>query len=296
MKKLLFVFNPKSGMGLIKNHLLDIVDIMVKAGYDPTVYPTQARGDATRKVCEDGANYDRIVCSGGDGTLDEVVTGMMQCEERLPIGYIPAGSTNDFAKSLGISNNMVEAAKGIVDGKLFACDIGEFNEDAFVYIAAFGLFTEVSYATEQNLKNALGHTAYILEGVKSLSAVKTYRMKIESEEVTTEGEFVYGMITNSSSVGGFKNVTAKDIELDDGKFEVILLKSPKNPMELQSVLTKLFNQEFDDNFARLLYVDKIKITSDTKIPWTLDGEYGGKHNDVEIEVIKHAVDLIVKGE
>jgi len=273
---------------------LDIIDVFAQAGYFVTTYPTKFQGDAINAVRErERGVYEFIVCCGGDGTLDEVVTGMMQCEERLPIGYIPAGSTNDFAKSLGISNNMVEAAKGIVDGKLFACDIGEFNEDAFVYIAAFGLFTEVSYATEQNLKNALGHTAYILEGVKSLSAVKTYRMKIESEEVTTEGEFVYGMITNSSSVGGFKNVTAKDIELDDGKFEVTLVKIPANLTELQNVAKSLVTRKFDSECVQCFKTSYIKITSEDEVSWTLDGEFGGNHTKVEIRNEHKAMQIIV---
>ena len=156
VKKLLFVFNPKSGMGLIKNHLLDIVDIMVKAGFEVSVYTTQARGDAQRKVMNDGKHYDRIVCSGGDGTLDEVVTGMRQVDLNIPLGYIPAGSTNDFANSLGVSGDMLRAARIAVGDGIKSFDVGTFNDDIFVYIAAFGIFTEVSYETPQELKNALG--------------------------------------------------------------------------------------------------------------------------------------------
>lgn len=294
MKKMLFIYNPKSGKAKIKNFLLDIIDVFANAGYFVTTYPTKFRGDAICAVRDrELGKYDIIVCSGGDGTLDEVVTGMMQCEEKLPIGYIPAGSTNDFAKSLRISNNMAEAAKNIVNGKLFACDVGNFNNDAFVYIAAFGLFTEVSYATEQNLKNTLGHTAYILEGVKSLSSIKTYRMKVESEEVSVEGDFIYGMITNSTSVAGFKNITAKDIELDDGKFEVTLVKTPSNLTELQNIAVSLVTRKFESECIICFKTAHLKIESENQVGWTLDGEFGGNHREVFIKNEQRAMQIII---
>ena len=209
-KKMLFIYNPKAGKAKIRSNLLDIIDIFTKAGFEVTAYPTQAKGDAVAAVKEQKQGYyDIVVCSGGDGTLDEVVTGMMQCEKRTPIGYVPAGSTNDFANSLHIPKNMIDAAQVIVEGETFNCDVGAFNEDIFVYIAAFGIFTDVSYETRQDLKNLLGHMAYILEGMRRLSAIKAYRMKVESEELSVEGEFLFGMITNSTSVGGFKRITGK---------------------------------------------------------------------------------------
>ena len=179
--KLLFVFNPRSGKGLIREHLVDIVDVMVKAGYEVTIYTTQAQGDAIKKIKEEAKNYDRVVCSGGDGTLDEVVTGMQQSEVNVPIGYIPAGSTNDFANSLGIPKDMVEAARVAVGDKPFPCDVGYFNGDTFVYVAAFGIFTEVSYKTPQQLKNVLGHAAYILEGAKQLHDIPSFTMQVEHD-------------------------------------------------------------------------------------------------------------------
>ena len=232
MKKLLFVFNPKSGMGLIKNHLLDIVDIMVKAGYNPTVYPTQARGDATRKVREEGAEYDRIVCSGGDGTLDEVVTGMREANLETPLGYIPAGSTNDFARTLGIGNDMIKAAEIAVGEHIFPCDVGRFEDDTFIYIAGFGIFTEISYDTPQSLKNMFGHAAYILSAAKSLTSIPNYLMQVEANGEVIQDRFIYGMVTNSISVAGFKGLTGKNVELDDGYFEVTLIKHKTNPIEL----------------------------------------------------------------
>ena len=213
-KKLLFVFNPCSGKAQIKNQLLDIVDTMVKADYEVTIYPTQCAGDAKEKVEAYAGNYDLVVCSGGDGTLDEVVTGMMQCKAKVPLGYIPAGSTNDFASSLGIPKDMEKAAKVAVTGKPFPCDVGLFNEDYFVYVAAFGLFTEVSYKTSQEWKNVLGHAAYILEGAKCLHDIPSFMMQVEYNNMRIQDEFIYGMITNSTSVGGFKGMTGKDVLLE----------------------------------------------------------------------------------
>ena len=219
-KKLLFVFNPKSGKGLIKDHLVNIVDIMTKAGYMITIYPTQSQGDAIRKVRKKAKKYDLVVCCGGDGTLDEVVTGMEQSDVNVPIGYIPAGSTNDFANSLGIPKDMVKAADAAVNGRAFPCDIGAFNNDYFVYVAAFGLFTEVSYQTSQQMKNILGHAAYILEGAKHIMDITSYRMKVMHDDEEIEDEFIYGMVTNSLSVGGFKGISGPDVLLDDGLFEL----------------------------------------------------------------------------
>ena len=213
-KKLLFVFNPCSGKAQIKNQLLDIVDTMVKADYEVTIYPTQCAGDAKEKVEAYAGNYDLVVCSGGDGTLDEVVTGMMQCKAKVPLGYIPAGSTNDFASSLGIPKDMEKAAEAAVTGKPFPCDVGLFNGDYFVYVAAFGLFTEVSYKTSQEWKNVLGHAAYILEGAKCLHDIPSFMMQVEYNNMRIQDEFIYGMITNSTSVGGFKGMTGKDVLLE----------------------------------------------------------------------------------
>ena len=195
------MFNPRSGKGKIKENLADIIDVMVKAGYEVTVYTTQSAGDAVQKARTEAGNYDRIICSGGDGTLDEVVTGVMASGISVPIGYIPAGSTNDFGNSLGIGSDMVQAAHIAAEGKPFPCDVGKFNEDYFVYVAAFGIFTEVSYQTSQDLKNMLGHAAYILEGAKQIWDIPSYRMQVEYDGNVLYDEFIYGMVTNSMSVG-----------------------------------------------------------------------------------------------
>lgn len=303
MKKALFIFNPHSGKALIRNHLMEIVDILVKDGYELTVYSTQGRGDACRAVRERRKSYELIVCSGGDGTLDEIVTGMMQSGFRTTIGYIPAGSTNDFANSLKIPSTMKKAAEAVVGGTVFSCDVGRFNEDFFVYIAAFGLFTEVSYGTPQEMKNMLGHLAYILEGVRHLQNIRSHHLKVTSvsengETVVIEDDFIYGMVTNSYSVGGFKsiagNVFKGKIALDDGLFEVTLIKMPKNPMELNSILAALALQNIDTAYMYSFKSGRLVIESEDDIAWTLDGEFGGVHRVVTLTNERQAMDIMVK--
>jgi len=301
-KKLFFIFNPRSGKEQIKNKLMMIVDIFVKAGYDVTIYPTQCPKDALEKTKEKAGSYDLVVCSGGDGTLDEVVTGVMQCENRVPIGYIPAGSTNDFANSLNIPKDMIKAAEVAVHGLPFSCDVGNFNGDYFIYIAAFGLFTDVSYETSQDWKNILGHAAYILEGIKRLPSIQSYQARIEYEDDVTgeiimvEDDFIYGMITNSTSVGGFKNMTPKDVLLDDGLFEVTLIKMPKNPLELNDIVTSLVNLKNDTELIYSFKSRYLNVTAEDEIPWTLDGEFGGTHKELEIWNEGKAIDLMVTKE
>ena len=292
-KKLLFVFNPKSGKGLIKNYLVDIVDTMVKADYEVTVYTTQAQGDAIQKVEKEAAKYDLVVCSGGDGTLDEVVTGMNRSEAERPIGYIPAGSTNDFANSLGIPKDMVKAAYTAVHGKEFPCDVGYFNGDTFVYVAAFGLFTEVSYQTPQHWKNILGHAAYILEGAKRFHDIPSYIMKVEHDGEAFTDKFIFGMVTNSISVGGFRGMTGEDVKLDDGVFEVTLIKSPQTPLELNEILASLTKLIDDTDLIYSFKTSELRITTEEKVAWTLDGEFGGEHEELVIKNLKQKIQIMV---
>ena len=295
-KKLLFVFNPKSGKGQIKNRLLDILDTFVKSGYEVVAHPTQAKDDARLMIEKHARSYDLVVCSGGDGTLDEAVSGMMESPVKVPIGYIPAGSTNDFAASLKIPKNMLRSADIAVNGKLFPCDVGGFNEDYFSYVAAFGLFTDVSYQTSQNLKNVLGHGAYIIEGAKRLVDIPSYILEVEVNGEVIRDEFIYGMITNSTSVGGIKNMTGKDVMLDDGLFEVNLIKFPQNPLQLNEILTNLMMPKaIDTQYIYSFKTDHMILRCENQaIPWTLDGEFGGNHRDVEITNHKQAVQFMVK--
>lgn len=294
VKRVLFVYNPRAGKGTVGKNLHEIVDAFTKAGCAVTVYPTQARGDACRLVeNRDVGLYDLIVCSGGDGTLREVVNGLIKSGVSTPVGYIPAGSTNDFARSLGLSEEIREATEIITNGTPFLCDAGNFNGENFVYIAAFGLFTDVSYATNQQWKNIFGHAAYVLEGVKSLSSIQSYEMQIECDEGVMKGNYIYGMITNSLSVGGFKNITGKDVSFNDGKFEVILIRRPATFAELNDIVISLMKQSFDAVCMQSFKTSYMKVKCRENVNWTLDGEFGGAYTEVEIKNIQEAFPIMV---
>lgn len=282
MKKLLFIYNPRSGKGLIRTHLVDIIDVFTKADYLVTVHPTQKSGDARFFTKEFADEYDLVVASGGDGTLDEVVNGMMESNSEVPIGYIPSGSTNDFGSSLSIPKDMLEAANRIVNGTLFPCDIGGFNDKNFVYVAAFGMFTEVSYETDQGMKNTLGHMAYVIEAAKKVWNIPAIPLKIESDVYSCEDTFTYGMVSNAKSIGGMKNLTGDNVELDDGLLEVTLVHSPKNPKELSEIVAALFVGDLESPLVTKFQTEKITFTSQEPIAWTMDGERGGEHTQVEI--------------
>ena len=298
MKKLLLVYNPRAGKEMLKPRLSDVLDIFVKAGYEVTVHPTQAYRDAYYQIKEyEVGKYDLIACSGGDGTIDEVATGMMKRREMgkdvVPVGYIPAGTTNDFAKSLHIPRKPLAAADNAVKGVPFPCDIGKFNDSVFVYIAAFGIFTDVSYETDQAVKNVLGHMAYILEGAKRIFNIPSYKIKVEHDGEVIEDEFIFGMVTNSRSVGGFSNMVGKNIVFDDGLFEVTLIKTPKNPIALQEIIAALLIEQVDTKHMYTFKTKKITFDSVEEIPWTLDGEFGGEQDYVEIENVQKAMEIMV---
>lgn len=294
MKKMLFIYNPNAGTGLLKPKLSDVLDIFVKGGYEVTVYPTQRYHDALAKMKTYTEDYDLVACSGGDGTLDEVVTGMSLRDKKVPIGYIPTGTTNDFANSLHISRNILEAANTVVNGVPFPCDVGMFNEDYFIYIAAFGLFTDVSYETKQSMKNVLGHLAYVLEGAKRLFNIPSYQVKVTYEGGVLEDEFIYGMVTNSRSVGGFKGIVGRDIVFDDGEFEVTLIKMPRNPIELNEIVASLLIKQIDSKHMYSFKSGNIRFESLVEIPWTLDGEFGGEHDEVVIRDKKQGLQIMVQ--
>ena len=292
MKKMLFIYNPNSGMGLLKPKLSDVLDIFVKGGYEVTVYPTQKYHDAFEKTKAYEEQYDIVVCSGGDGTLDEVVSGMQMRTVQVPIGYIPAGTTNDFASSLHISKNILEAADTVVNGVPFSCDVGTFNKDYFIYVAAFGLFTDVSYETKQSMKNVLGHLAYVLEGTKRIFNIPSYRIKVTHDGEEIEDEFMYGMVTNSRSVGGFKGITGKDVTLNDGMFEVTLILMPDNFIEWPGIINALLTGE-KNRFIISFKTSRVEFCSEEPVSWTRDGEYGGTHQRALIENIPRALPIIV---
>ena len=294
-KKLFFVFNPKAGKGKIKTALMDIVDVFNKGGYEVVIRATQYPKDAYEMTRKYADKVDLVVCSGGDGTLDEVVAGLVETGSKVPVGYIPAGSTNDFAGSLFIPKNMVAAAEMIMAENVYRCDIGKFNKQTFTYIAAFGLFTDVAYETDQDLKNILGHLAYLLEGVKRLFDIQSYHMKVTTEDEIFEDDFMYGMITNSRSVGGFKNLTGKNVDMNDGLFEVTLITTPKNPMDMQEIISGLMSGKDNSDLIYTFKTSRIRIQSDEAVAWTLDGEYGGDHKEVEIRNLHRALNLYLTG-
>ena len=291
MKKLLLIYNPAAGKAHFSSHLNEIVDYYTKQHYVVTVYPTQESEDGKRFVKLYGNQYDLIVCAGGDGTLNEIVSGMLDAQILKPLGYIPCGSTNDFAKSIGIPSTLKEAVIVTNSDNLSFVDVGRFNDKHFVYVAGFGLFTNVSYATPQEMKNSLGHLAYILEGIKALSDIQLHNITLEYEQGVITGEFIIGLIVNSYSVGGFKNPFYGMTQLDDGLFEVILVRMPKSLIELQAVITDLINGNIGSEYIVCVQSSNLKIISQP-MEWTIDGEYGGLHEEVSIINCQKAIQIV----
>lgn len=294
MKKMLFVFNPHSGKGQIRQHLLTIIDTFTKGGYEVTVHPTQCRNDAYEKISSRIEDFDMVACSGGDGTLNETIKAVMTSGKRLPIGYIPSGTMNDFASAIGIPKDMPAAAQKIVDSDIITVDIGSFNSEYFTYIAAFGMFTEVSYETSQQMKNMFGSLAYIMEGMKRFNMTKTYKVSVTHDGETTEDEYIYGMVSNSSSIGGIKGFGGDDILLDDGVFEVFLIKAPKNLPEFQFTINSLMKHELDAKCFTCFKASEVTFHSDNDLPWTLDGEFGGNCRNVTVKNNHRAIDIFAE--
>lgn len=296
MKKLYFITNLQSGKSAIRSKIAAVIDSFTAAGYEVTVRTTQARMDAcaaAEYACLSG-KFDMIVCSGGDGTLNEAVQGLVHSQSPLPLGYIPCGSTNDFAKGLCIPSDIEDAASWMLTNPhLFTCDVVAFNSSYFLYVAAFGAFTSTVYETPQNVKNVIGHMAYILHGISKLNTIRPLHMKIEYEGNTIEDDFIYGMVSNTASVAGLLKL--KNFMLDDGTFEVMLIRKPSNPVELQRIITSLMNIEEDIDTNHVLYfrTNSIRFFSEEEIPWTLDGEYGGSSTYSEVHNLNRAITFCV---
>lgn len=307
-KRLLFVYNPNAGKGQVCRNLSYILEKLREQDYELVVYPTVRQGDAMEIVYKEASKYQLLVCSGGDGTLNEAADGLMRLMEQgkpVPVlGYIPAGTVNDFAFSLGIPKNPEEAVEVITSGREFATDFGSIHgaeEELlghFTYIAGFGAFTEVSYETPQNVKNVIGRAAYFLEGVKRLPDIRPYEMKVTFGDQIIEGKFLFGMVTNSKSVGGFKGLTGKEVCLDDGMFDVILIRQPKNPAEFQDIINSLITRELVGHTEGIchFHTDKVVFESKENIPWVLDGESGGIHCKVTIYNHQRALTIKVPAE
>ena len=294
MKKLLFIYNGKAGRQRIRDKLAAILDAFAARDYEITVRPTQFRGDAAARAAE-SAGYDRVVCCGGDGTLNEVVTGLMSipAEQRPSLGYIPAGSTNDFARNLDLPRGMEEMAKLACGGGVRPCDLGLAGGKYFTYVAAFGLFTDVSYSTPQASKNLLGHFAYVLEGAGRLANIPAFRVRVETDKgEALEDEFIYGMVSNTVSVGGLMNLPRDRVRLDDGVFEVLLIRAPRSLKDWQDILGALTAQKYDGCAAiSVLTARRVTIESQEELAWTVDGEFGGKRTFTTVENLPRAITL-----
>ena len=290
-RKLLFLVNPQAGKAAIRGQLLRIVDTFVRAGWMPTIYTSQRTGELPALVAREAPNYDLVVCSGGDGTLNETLNGLMHLERRPPLGYIPAGTTNDFASSLGIPKIMIKAAQAAVDGVPVSVDVGKFGERFFAYVAAFGAFTDVTYVTPQHIKNSLGRLAYLVEGAQRLSSLKTYPLHLEYDGGETDGEFLVGLISNSSYVAGLPVGRWIDASMSDGLLEVTLVRKPNLMIELTRVASNLLLGELDPELLFSVKTKRLRITSPEPIPWTLDGEYGGSPSEVTIENLYRALTI-----
>ncbi len=290
--KVLLIINPISGRGIMKQHLLDVISQLSIAGFEISVYPTTAKGDAKTRL-EAVSDYDYVIAVGGDGTLNEVISGYATYEPQVQIGYIPTGTTNDFATALGISRTIQTAVEQFITGELMSIDIGSFNEHYFSYVAAFGAFTDVAYETPQVRKNMLGRLAYLVEGLLRLPTITSYHCTIVHDEGTLTGNFVFGMISNSDSVAGIHHAFGQTADLSDGLFEVTLIKMPQNVLDMQQILTDFLNTEYDPDYVISFKTSQIKIQSDTPLKWTLDGEDGGLTTDVAITNLNHKVKIVL---
>lgn len=293
MKKILFIVNPIAGKMKILKDIVEIDKAFYRGGYDCDIYLTKKRGDATDKVMSVGANYDLIVCGGGDGTYNELITGMLRSGLSLPIGYIPAGTTNDFASTLELSQNCVTAAKNIANGKPRKFDIGKFDDSYFSYIASFGAFTSASYSTSQQTKNVLGHSAYLLGGLSDLASIKPYHVRVEANGKVYEDEYLFGAISNSTSIAGLIKLDSKLVNLSDGEFEIILVKMPKLLLDVPKVLIALANGDYSEEHITFLHAPSVKVKTNDNLDWSLDGEHMQSKGIVTLENIHEAIELVL---
>ena len=284
MKKMLFIMNPYSGKRRANKYLAEILELFNRADYLVTVHMTSGQADATRVARDLSQGMDIVVCCGGDGTFNETVAGLRMAGLDIPVGYIPAGSTNDFAASLGIPTEPLEAAREIVEGRPVSYDSGSFNGRFFSYVASFGAFTKTSYTTPQSIKNALGHTAYVLSGISELSQLHTEHIRLEIGEEVVEDDFLFGAICNSTSVGGILTLDPRQVDMADGKLEVLLVRSPKSLLELTDCIAAVQSQQYNNcEMITFRSGSEIKITANPDMPWTLDGEREDGHEHITIK-------------
>lgn len=293
-KRLLLIVNPCSGKAKMKNSLLQVVQILSNGGYEITVYPTRARGDATDYICKlPQDSFGTIVVAGGDGTLNEAVTGLLRSGNNCRIGYIPSGTLNEWSSGLHISKNINKAAEDIINGNEVLLDLGQFSDRYFCYTASFGAFTAASYSAPQNVKNVLGQAAYFFEGVKQLGDIKPVKLSVKCAEKETEGEFLFGAVSNSLSVGGIVKFKDALVKLNDGKFEVLLIRKPSNILQLQNYIDAILKHDLNREGMEFFHTNELTVTGAPELAWTLDGEYAPGAESVLIKNIPNALHLIL---
>lgn len=295
-KSMLFVMNPVSGQKKANRYLAEILQLFNEAGYKVTAFMTTGPGTASGAVERWSKEHDLVVCCGGDGTLNETITGLLRCGTQTPVGYIPAGTTNDFATSLKLSTNPLQAARDIVEGQPIAFDVGRFGNRFFSYVASFGAFTKASYQIPQDVKNALGHAAYVLGGISELSQIRKEHIWAELDGMELEDDFLFGAICNATSIGGILTLDPKQVDMGDGLFEVLLLRNPRNLEEIAECIQAVQSQKYNCEMLTFRSARHIRIRASADMPWSLDGEREDGHEEIEIENLHHAIRLVCKGD
>lgn len=291
-RRLLLIVNSKAGRMKLKQELFNIIDLFCKNDCETVVYTTSKEGDGSAIVKENAGRFDVIICCGGDGTLNEMISGTMELDETPVLGYIPAGTTNDFARSIKLPLNIKAAAEKVIFGEVRSLDIGRFNDKYFSYIASFGAFTETSYKTSQAFKNAFGHFAYILEGIKEIPNISSYHLVVATENETYEDDFIFGAVSNSTSIAGILKLDEDIVDFSDGLFELMLIRKPNNPIELSKIISSLSKQDYDNDLFVFVQTSHIEINVDREMSWTLDGEYANGGNKIVIDNIPNGFKLI----
>ena len=295
MKKMLLIVNPHAGQRKVVKHLAEIIDIFNRADYEVITHITAFSGDCANMVNHYATEISLVVCCGGDGTFNETISGILRSGVDVPVGYIPAGSTNDFAHSLGLSTNVLQAAQNIVEGTAERFDIGSFDGRHFSYVASFGAFTRTSYATPQSVKNALGHLAYVLGGIQELSQIKPYHLRFEFPDGNViEDDFIFGAVSNSTCVGGVLTLAPDRVDMTDGLVEVLLVRAPKNLTELTDCLVALQKQTYNCAMISFLSASAISVTAPETMDWTLDGEQQKGKEHIEIQCLRQKLQLVCK--
>jgi len=287
----MLIVNPNSGKGTVSSALFDIIDTFSNSDYLVTTYMTKAAGDAGKYADAFASEYDLIVCVGGDGTLSDTISGLVTLDGKPPLGYIPMGTTNDLATTFKLPRNPRAAAQHIISSDLKPFDVGKFEDHYFSYVHAFGAFTEVSFSTSQDMKKTLGHLAYVLEGMSKLSTITSEHCVVEYDGGVLEDNFIFGAVTNSTSVAGLFKLPGDEVHLNDGLFEVLLIKYPRKPADFGNIISNVLSRQYDPEYVSLLHTRKIRFTFDKPVAWTRDGEDGGIYQTATAENLHEAVTL-----